>query len=74
MEYKDENGNKLYGYSQIDLEKHTKALEDQTKSIRLVVKILGPAVYISLAIAIYVLYILIDTHAITNWAKFIGGC
>ena len=62
MEYKDDNGKVLYGYSQIDLNNNTKAIEHQSKIIRWGV-ILGWAFFV---VFIFILYQIMRYHILTN--------
>ena len=69
MEFKDENGSKLYGYSQIDLEKHTKALEHQTKTTRIAVIVGGTIAGAFLLLCMFILYQIMRYNLFTAIVK-----
>ena len=62
MEYKDNDGKVLYGYSQIDLENNTKAIEKQSKII-LSLAVLGWSFFLLFC---FILYKVMRYHILTN--------
>jgi hypothetical protein len=73
MQYKDENGNILYGYSLEDLKKNNELIIQNTAQIKLLkdwvmigawfIFIIG---FLSIIIVLYVLSVIMKNHILTN--------
>lgn len=71
MEYKDDDGNILYGYSTIDLQAntdavklHTKVIEKQTRVLWVYAIIFGLTLLFVIGLVIYIDYHNILTHVV----------
>lgn len=63
MEYKQDDGTKLYGFSQQSLDRNTRWIKAFT--------ILG---YLFFILICYLVYLAIRFHIPTNLARIVGGC
>ena len=74
MEYKDDDGNILYGFSQISLDKNTEQIKAQTKILKDYYYLASYVLSGILVFICFVLYWLMKNDVMTNWVKILGGC
>ena len=71
MKFKDNKGNVLYGYSQINLDKNTEAIDKQSKTINRAITIGGGIALLFWLLCVYILYQIMRWNLFT---KFVNKC
>lgn len=72
--YKDEKGDELFGFSQVSLDELNKKLERANKITMLQTKVYGAAIFILIAVILWVIWQVKKYQIVSLLLGRLGGC